>query len=94
MVVSYWWSCDILEWEQGRYPFKSDLFFSLRFMSFYTMNSLKRGHDTGAFRDHPLRSDLFFSVRFVSIYTINTHTLTHLRPGPSGVTGHWGVYLT
>ena len=61
MVVSYWRSPpgsvvltvprfrsrDILEWEQGCYPFKSDLFFSLRIISFYTINSVKRERERG-----------------------------------------------
>jgi hypothetical protein len=33
---------DILEWEQGCWPLRADLFFSLRFISFYTINTLER----------------------------------------------------
>ena len=35
-------ACDILEWEQGYYPLRVDLFFSVRINGFYTINSLKR----------------------------------------------------
>ena len=50
-------ACDIQEWEQGCYRFKTDLFFSIRIISFYTINTLKREREisrTSVVRGRPL----------------------------------------
>ncbi len=61
---------DILEWEQGCYPLREDLFFSLRVISFLQNNTLERERDRQSFFPFFFSKTYVFCMFFVSIFWI------------------------